>query len=62
MTFCAAAGSDHNSVPSAWAFSSARRAFEASQSKMPPQQRYGPLDLIVQGVGLGRHFTVTGKS
>jgi hypothetical protein len=36
-------------------FSSSRRAFEASQSKMPPQQPDRLLDVLNEGFGLGAH-------
>ena len=55
ISFCAAAASFHSAGSSARLFSSARRASATSQSKMPPQQRDGLLDLFVQGVGFGGH-------
>ena len=55
ITLCAAAASFQRSGSSARAFSSSRRATATSQSKMPPQQRDGLLDLFVKGVGFGGH-------
>jgi hypothetical protein len=40
---------------SAAAFSSARRAFALSQSKMPPQQADSLLDLFDDGLDFGAH-------
>ncbi|PYD73939.1 hypothetical protein CFR74_02655 [Novacetimonas hansenii] len=55
MSFCAASASFHRSGSSTRLFSSARRSVATSQSKMPPQQRHRLLDLVIQGLGLGRH-------
>src|SRR6185312_6661766 len=46
---------------SARLFSSARRASAASQSKMPPQQCNGLLDLFVKRVGFGGHGATSGS-
>jgi len=46
ISFCACAGSFQIAGSSALAFSSSRRRLALSQSKMPPQQGYGLLDLI----------------
>ncbi len=51
----AAAASFHSAGSSARLFSSSRRASATSQSKMPPQQRDGLLDLFVEGVGFSGH-------
>ena len=45
----------HRLGSSARLFSSARRASATSQSKMPPQQRDGLPDLVVESVGFGGH-------
>jgi hypothetical protein len=50
INFCAAAGSFQMAGSSARAFSSSRRRRAASQSKMPPQQGNGLLD-VVNGAG-----------
>ncbi|PYD83001.1 hypothetical protein CFR80_03075 [Komagataeibacter oboediens] len=55
MSFWAASESFHKSGSSARLFSSARRSIATSQSKMPPQQCHRLLDLVVQGLCLGRH-------
>jgi hypothetical protein len=46
ISFWAAAASFHSAGSSARLFSSARRASAASQSKMPPQQGNGLLDVV----------------
>jgi hypothetical protein len=46
MIFCAFSASSHRSGVSARAFSSARRFRATSQSKMPPQQSHGLLDVL----------------
>jgi hypothetical protein len=50
MSACAAVASFQSAGSSERAFSSSRRAEEASQSKVPPQQREGLLELLVEGV------------
>jgi len=46
MTLRALLLSDHKDGSSARSFSSFRRSFAVSQSKMPPQERQRPLDFI----------------
>src|SRR5271170_3321163 len=43
---------------SALAFSSSRRRRDLSQSKMPPQQGNGLLDIVDRAFGLGAHVLV----
>jgi hypothetical protein len=51
----AAAASFQSAGSSARWFSSSRRVTATSQSKMPPQQRDGLLDLFGQGFGFSGH-------
>jgi hypothetical protein len=55
MIFCARAGSFQRFGSSTAAFSSARRFWDLSQSKMPPQQAQRLLDLVDLGLGFGAH-------
>jgi hypothetical protein len=56
MTFEARCGSFQSSGLSASWFSSARRALDASKSKMPPQQPDRPLDVLDDGFSFCAHF------
>jgi hypothetical protein len=62
MIACAAVGSFHSAGFSARSFSSSSRAVATSQSKMPPQQRHGLPDLLVEGVGFDGHAWVLRKA
>ena len=64
MSAWAASWSFQRLGSSARAFSSSRRLSAASQSKMPPQQAQGLLDLVDHGLGLGAHarYSCTNKS
>ena len=55
MRFCAVCASFQNCGDSDLAFSSSRRRTDLSQSKMPPQQGEGLLDLGDGPFGLGAH-------
>jgi hypothetical protein len=55
ISFCAAAGSFQMAESSALAFSSSRRRLAASQSKMPPQQGDGLLDVVGGAADFGTH-------
>jgi hypothetical protein len=55
MSFCAACGSFQIEESSARAFSSSRRRRALSQSKMPPQQVGGLLDLVGGALNFGTH-------
>jgi hypothetical protein len=55
MSFCARCGLSQSAGFSAIAFSSPRRAFALSQSKMPPQQRKRLFDLVDHGEGFRAH-------
>ena len=55
IIFCAATGSFQMAGSSALAFSSSRRRSDLSQSKMPPQQSDGLLNLGNGTFGLGAH-------
>jgi hypothetical protein len=46
---------------SALAFSSSRRRVDLSQSKMPPQQAEGLLDLIDGSLNFGTHGDFSGR-
>jgi hypothetical protein len=56
MTLDARCGSFHSSGSSAIWFSSARRALDASKSKMPPQQPDRPLDILDDAFSFSAHF------
>jgi hypothetical protein len=56
MTFWAASASFQRSGSSALAFSSARRFWAASQSKMPPQQPDRLLGGVHERFDLGAHL------
>jgi hypothetical protein len=55
MIFCAASASFQRPGSSDWAFSSARRRWALSQSKMPPQQPDRLLGLVYEVLDLGAH-------
>ena len=55
ISFCAAAGSFQRAGSSARAFSSSRRRSDLSQSKMPPQQGDGLLDVFDAALGFRAH-------
>jgi len=55
IRFCAAAGSFQSEASSALAFSSSRRRLAASQSKMPPQQGDGLLNVFDGTGNFGSH-------
>ena len=55
ISFWAAAGSFQSAGSSALAFSSSRRRQAVSQSKMPPQQGEGLLDVVDGAFGFGAH-------
>jgi len=55
ISFCAAAGSFQIAGSSARAFSSSRRRRATSQSKMPPQQGDGLLDIVYGAGDFGTH-------
>jgi len=55
MIFCARSASFHSAGFSISAFSSLRRSFAASQSKMPPYQGQGFADVINNGLRFGTH-------
>jgi hypothetical protein len=55
MTFCAASASFQRFGSSALAFSSARRRWALSQSKMPPQQPDRLLGLVYEMFDFGTH-------
>jgi hypothetical protein len=56
MTLEARCGSFHSAGSSEIWFSSARRALEASKSKMPPQQPDRPLDFFDEIFSFCAHF------
>jgi hypothetical protein len=58
MVFWAASGSFQRLGSSAWAFSSARRRWALSQSKMPPQQPDRLLGGFEEVLDLGAHDSV----
>jgi hypothetical protein len=55
MIFCARSGSFQRPGSSTKPFSSASLCWDASQSKMPPQQGHTLLDLVDDGLDLGTH-------
>ena len=55
ISFCAAVGSFQMAGSSALAFSSSRRRSDLSQSKMPPQQGDGLLDVVDAALGFRAH-------
>jgi hypothetical protein len=62
MMACAASVSFQRSGSSARAFSSARRVWAASQSKMPPQQSDRLLGGVHEGFDFGAHlFCLVGE-
>ncbi len=56
MIFCAASALFQRFGSSTLAFSSARRRWAVSTSKMPPQQSHGLLDGLNQRFGFGAHY------
>jgi hypothetical protein len=58
---CASCGLFQIDGSSALAFSSSRRRVDLSQSKMPPQQGKGLLDLVDGSMNFGTHDVFSGR-
>jgi len=61
MSFCASCGLFQIAGSSALAFSSSRRRVDLSQSKMPPQQGDGLLDVVDGALDFGAHDRISGR-